>query len=37
VRKHTLAHQAQHDCDFETAALRVFPTPKGPMAPTSTR
>jgi magnesium chelatase subunit H len=24
VRKHALAHQAQHGCDLETAALRVF-------------
>jgi len=24
VRKHTLAHQAAHGCDIETAALRVF-------------
>jgi magnesium chelatase subunit H len=24
VRKHALAHQAAHGCDFETAALRVF-------------
>ncbi len=24
VRKHALAHQAQHGCDLDTAALRVF-------------
>ncbi|MHB2167142.1 magnesium chelatase subunit H [Alsobacter sp. R-9] len=24
VRKHALAYQAEHGCDFETAALRVF-------------
>ena len=24
VRKHTLAYQAEHGCDLETAALRVF-------------
>ena len=29
VRKHTLTHQAQHDCDFETAALRVFSNAEG--------
>ncbi len=35
VRKHTLAHQAKLGCDLDTAALRVFPMPKAPMAPTS--
>ncbi len=29
VRKHSLAHQAQHDCDLETAALRVFSNAEG--------
>ncbi|WP_271078480.1 magnesium chelatase subunit H [Aurantiacibacter sp. MUD61] len=29
VRKHTLAHQAAHECDFETAALRVFSNAEG--------
>ncbi|MCR9220002.1 MAG: magnesium chelatase subunit H [Alphaproteobacteria bacterium] len=29
VRKHTLAHQAAHGCDFETAALRVFSNADG--------
>ena len=29
VRKHTLAHQAQHGCDLETAALRVFSNAEG--------
>ncbi|UVO50824.1 magnesium chelatase subunit H [Sphingomonas sp. SUN019] len=29
VRKHTLAHQAEHGCDLETAALRVFSNAEG--------
>ena len=29
VRKHTLAQMAQHDCDLETAALRVFSNAEG--------
>ncbi|MFB0613051.1 magnesium chelatase subunit H [Aurantiacibacter poecillastricola] len=29
VRKHTLAHQAKHACDLETAALRVFSNAEG--------
>ncbi len=29
VRKHSLAHQAQHDCDLETASLRVFSNQQG--------
>lgn len=29
VRKHSLAHQAQHDCDLETASLRVFSNAQG--------
>ncbi len=29
VRKHTLAYQAAHDCDVETAALRVFSNADG--------
>jgi magnesium chelatase subunit H len=29
VRKHTLQHQATHDCDLETAALRVFSNNEG--------
>ncbi|WP_374942207.1 magnesium chelatase subunit H [Sphingomonas sp.] len=29
VRKHSLAHQALHGCDFETAALRVFSNAEG--------
>lgn len=29
VRKHTLAHQQAHDCDLETAALRVFSNNEG--------
>ncbi len=29
VRKHTLAYQQQHDCDIETAALRVFSNVEG--------
>ncbi|RIV85610.1 magnesium chelatase subunit H [Aurantiacibacter zhengii] len=29
VRKHTLAHQAAHGCDLETAALRVFSNNEG--------
>lgn len=29
VRKHTLAHQKAHDCDLETAALRVFSNNEG--------
>ncbi len=29
VRKHSLAHQARHDCDLETAALRVFSNKEG--------
>lgn len=29
IRKHSLAHQAQHDCDLETAALRVFSNAEG--------
>ncbi|WP_179562836.1 cobaltochelatase subunit CobN [Sphingomonas sp. R3G8C] len=29
VRKHSLAHQAQHGCDLETAALRVFSNAEG--------
>ena len=29
VRKHSLAHQAEHDCDLETASLRVFSNRQG--------
>lgn len=29
VRKHTLAHQAAHGCDLETASLRVFSNAEG--------
>ncbi|MEO0057157.1 MAG: hypothetical protein RIT17_601, partial [Pseudomonadota bacterium] len=29
IRKHTLAQMAQHDCDLETAALRVFSNAEG--------
>jgi len=29
VRKHALAHQAEHGCDIETAALRVFSNAEG--------
>jgi magnesium chelatase subunit H len=29
VRKHSLAHQAAHGCDLETAALRVFSNAEG--------
>ncbi|MEM8547517.1 MAG: magnesium chelatase subunit H [Pseudomonadota bacterium] len=29
VRKHTLAYQREHDCDLETAALRVFSNSEG--------
>lgn len=29
VRKHTLAHQAKHGCDFDSAALRVFSNAEG--------
>ncbi len=29
IRKHSLAHQAQHGCDLETAALRVFSNAEG--------
>lgn len=29
VRKHSLAHQAQYDCDLETASLRVFSNAQG--------
>lgn len=29
VRKHSLAHQAEHLCDIETAALRVFSNAEG--------
>ncbi len=29
VRKHTLAHMAEHDCDLESAALRVFSNAEG--------
>jgi magnesium chelatase subunit H len=29
VRKHSLAHQAKHDCDLETASLRVFSNAQG--------
>ncbi|MEL6528966.1 MAG: magnesium chelatase subunit H [Pseudomonadota bacterium] len=29
VRKHSLAHQAKHGCDLETAALRVFSNAEG--------
>ena len=29
VRKHTLAHQATHGCDLDTAALRVFSNAEG--------
>ncbi|MBL8953845.1 MAG: magnesium chelatase subunit H [Myxococcaceae bacterium] len=29
VRRHTLAYQAEHHCDFETAALRVFSNADG--------
>jgi magnesium chelatase subunit H len=29
IRKHSLAHAAKHDCDLETAALRVFSNAEG--------
>lgn len=29
VRKHSLAHMAKHDCDLETASLRVFSNAEG--------
>ena len=29
VRKHSLAHQAKHGCDLDTAALRVFSNAEG--------
>ncbi len=29
VRKHSLAHQAKHGCDLETASLRVFSNAQG--------
>jgi magnesium chelatase subunit H len=29
VRKHSLAHAAKHECDMETAALRVFSNAEG--------
>ena len=29
VRKHSLAHAAKHECDLETAALRVFSNAEG--------
>jgi magnesium chelatase subunit H len=29
IRRHTLAHQAEHGCDIETAALRVFSNAEG--------
>ncbi|MDA0819351.1 MAG: magnesium chelatase subunit H [Proteobacteria bacterium] len=29
VRKHSLAHQSAHQCDFETASLRVFSNAEG--------
>ncbi|EED35208.1 magnesium chelatase, H subunit [Luminiphilus syltensis NOR5-1B] len=29
IRKHALAYQAEHDCDMETAALRVFSNSEG--------
>lgn len=29
VRKHSLAHQSTHQCDFETASLRVFSNAEG--------
>lgn len=29
VRKHSLEHQAKHDCDLETASLRVFSNAQG--------
>ena len=29
VRKHALAHQAKHECDLETASLRVFSNAQG--------
>jgi magnesium chelatase subunit H len=29
VRKHSLAHQAAHDCDLETASLRIFSNAEG--------
>ncbi|OYY77555.1 MAG: magnesium chelatase subunit H [Sphingomonas sp. 28-62-20] len=29
VRRHALAHQAEHGCDLETAALRVFSNAEG--------
>ncbi len=29
IRKHSLAHQAQHGCDLETASLRVFSNRQG--------
>jgi magnesium chelatase subunit H len=29
IRKHSLAHQGQHGCDLETAALRVFSNNEG--------
>ncbi|WP_379551892.1 magnesium chelatase subunit H [Qipengyuania sp. DGS5-3] len=29
VRKHSLAHQAAHECDLETASLRIFSNAQG--------
>jgi magnesium chelatase subunit H len=29
IRKHTLAHQAEHGCDLDTASLRVFSNAEG--------
>jgi magnesium chelatase subunit H len=29
IRRHSLAHQAEHQCDIETAALRVFSNAEG--------
>jgi magnesium chelatase subunit H len=29
IRRHSLAHQAEHGCDIETAALRVFSNAEG--------
>jgi magnesium chelatase subunit H len=29
IRKHSLAHQSAHQCDFETASLRVFSNAEG--------
>ena len=29
IRRHSLAHQAEHGCDLETAALRVFSNAEG--------